>query len=210
LLEAHLAIRTPGVWNETIVQGHGAAVTILDWMHQDACCCKVFVEIRVEPGKEGALLEDLSTNPSVHSQDLEVVEAGILKGALSTDECLGHCAARESRVFQLEGRFLEDGRLLQVVAAPEREVLRELVSRLERDGHEVSLVKLATLEREELLTSRQEDLLLTALERGFFDDPKGTSLKDLAETFGVSISTASEIIRKATYKIMSCHFDAVT
>lgn len=209
MLEAYLALEAPGVWYETLVQRHGARVTVLDWMHQDACCCKVFVEIRVEPGKERALLEDLSTNPSVNSQDLEVVDAGTLKGALSTDECLGHCAAMESRVFQMEGKFLEDGRFIQVVIAPDREVLRELVSKLERDGHKVSLLKLATLEREELLTSRQETLLLTALERGFFDDPKGTSLNDLARTFDVSISTASEIIRKATYKVMSSYFEAV-
>ncbi len=206
MLEAHISIDAPRRWYETIVRGHDAKVTILDWLQQDRCCCRVFVEIQVTPGREQDLLEDLSTDRTISGEDLAVVSPGTLKGALSTDECLGCCSAINARVFQLSGYFNEDGRLVQVLIAPDRETVRTMVADMESHGHTVTLLKLSTVEMEELLTSRQETILLTALERGFFDDPKGTSLKDLAQTFGVSISTASEILRKATYKVMRSYF----
>ncbi len=207
MLEAHIAIDAPRRWHETIVKGHDAKVTILDWLHQDECCCNVYVEIQVAPGREQDLLKDLRNDPSISGEDLTVVSPGTLKGALSTDECLGCCSATNARVFQLSGTFQEDGRLVQTLIAPDREAVRAMVASMEDHGHAVTLLKLATVEQEELLTTRQETILLTAMERGFFDDPKGTSLQDLAQTFGVSISTASEILRKATHKVMSSYFD---
>lgn len=206
MLEAHIAIDAPRRWYETLVKGHDAKVTIHDWMHQDECCCRVYVEIQVTPGREQGLLEELSNDPAVSGEDLIVVSPGVLKGAISTDECLGCCSATNARVFQLSGTFGKDGRLVQVLIAPDREAVRTMVASMEEHGHTVTLLKLATVEQEELLTTRQETILLTAMERGFFDDPKGTSLQDLAQTFGVSISTASEILRKATYKVMSSYF----
>ncbi len=208
MLEAHIAIDAPRVWDEDIVRRHGARVTVLDWMHGNECCCKVFVELQIKPGREQALLDDLRANPSISSEDLEVVGPGTLKGALSTDECVGCCSAARSRVFQLEGRFTEDGRMIQVLVAPDRDAVRAMVASMEAQGHKVSLLKLSSVEGEELLTSRQETILIMALERGFFDDPKGTSLRDLADSFGVSISTASEMLRKATYKVMNAYFSA--
>lgn len=206
MLEAHIAMESPKVWNDVIVQRHGADVKVLDWMHMDGSCCEVFVEIRVAPGDEQALLDDLAAEPTVQKHDLNVVSPGVLKGALSTDECLGSCSAMNASVFQLEGRFLDDGRLVQVLVAPDRDSVKAMIANMEAKGHKVTLLKLATADFDSLLTSRQETILLTALERGFFDNPKGTSLHDLAETFGVSISTASEMLRKATFKVMSSYF----
>jgi predicted DNA binding protein len=84
-----------------------------------------------------------------------------------------------------------------------------MVSSMEMHGHNVELLKLSSVDSEELLTSRQETIIVTALERGYFDEPKRTSLVDLAEEFHVSVSTASEILRKATHKIMRVYFSSV-
>lgn len=206
MLEAHIAIEAPRVWREDIVLRQEATVRILDWLHLDECCCRVFVEIRVKAGEEEAFLRDLASSPTILEEDLQVVSPGIMKGALSTNECLGCCSAIGARVFQVEGSIAPDGTLVQVVVAPDKEAVRAMVSDMEQHGHQVTLLKLSSIDPEEVLTSRQETVLLTALERGYFDHPKGTSLRDLADTFQVSVSTASEMLRKATYKVMDAYF----
>ena len=206
MLEAHIAIDAPATWRDEIVGKHDARVTILDWLHQDECCCKVFVEIEVALGTEETLMEALRSSTAVEDEDLAVVGPGRVKGALSTDECMGCCSALDTGVFQLEGYIDDDGRLVQILVAPDRETVRAMVSSMELHGHNVPLLKLSSVDSDELLTSRQETIIVTALERGYFDEPKGTSLVDLAKEFHVSVSTASEILRKATHKIMSVYF----
>jgi len=107
----------------------------------------------------------------------------------------------------MEGYIDASGRLVQVLVASDRDTVREMVASMELHGHNVTLLKLSSVDPEELLTSRQETILVTALERGYFDEPKRTSLVDLAKEFHVSVSTASEILRKATHKIMTVYFD---
>ena len=162
--------------------------------------------MEVKPGKEEALLKTLRSSPAVEHEDLAVVGPGRVKGALSTNECMGCCSALDTGVFQLEGYIDDEGRLVQVLVAPDRETVRAMVSSMELHGHNVTLLKLSSVDSEELLTSRQETIIVTALERGYFDEPKGTTLVDLAKEFHVSVSTASEILRKATHKIMSVYF----
>jgi predicted DNA binding protein len=206
VLEAHIAFDAPATWREDIVGKHDARVTILNWLHRDECCCKVFVEIEVKPGREEALLEALRSSTTIENDDLTIVGPGRVKGALSTDECIGCCSTLDTGVFQMGGHIDASGRLVQILVAPDRDTVREMVSSMELHGHNVTLLKLASMDPEELLTSRQETILVTALERGYFDEHKGTSLVDLAREFHVSVSTASEILRKATHKIMTVYF----
>ncbi|HXY56133.1 MAG TPA: helix-turn-helix domain-containing protein, partial [Nitrososphaerales archaeon] len=59
----------------------------------------------------------------------------------------------------------------------------------------------------ELLTTRQEQILMTAFQRGFFDFPKKAHLKELAEETGTEESTLTEILRRAQRKIIAEYLD---
>ena len=172
------------------------------------CCCKVYVEIAVKPDLSEKVLEELRSNPVVKDEDLELVAPGRIKGAITTDECLGCCSAVGTGVFQISGIMDRDGMIVQTVVAGDRETIERMVSNMEEHGHDVILVKLATLVTEEVLTSRQEDMLRFAMERGYFDDPKGITLVELAKEFDVSNSTVSEMIRKSQRKLMGEYFKA--
>jgi predicted DNA binding protein len=166
------------------------------------------VEIEVEPEMTDRLLEDLKSNDHIAEEDLAIVGPGLIKGALTTDECLGCCSAIDTGVFQISGRMGPDGRLVQELIAPDRDAIREMVANMESHGHTVTLLKIASVDVENPLTPRQETVLQTAFERGYFDEPKGVALVDLAKQFDVSVSTASEIIRKAQRKLMQEYFCA--
>ena len=53
---------------------------------------------------------------------------------------------------------------------------------------------------------RQEQITRMAFERGYFDFPRKTDLKELADIFGISTSTLSEILRKGQRRIMAGYF----
>jgi predicted DNA binding protein len=168
------------------------------------------VEIEVEPDRSEKMLEELRSNPAVKDEDLIMIGPGRIKGAITTDECLGCCSAIGTGVFQISGVMDRDGRIVQTVVAGDRETIERMVSNMEEHGHDVTLVKLATLETDEVLTSRQEDILRYAMEKGYYDDPKRITLVELAREFDVSNSTVSEMLRKSQRKLMGEYFKART
>lgn len=53
-----------------------------------------------------------------------------------------------------------------------------------------------------LLTERQREFVTAAVERGYYDSPRGTTLVELAETFGVNQSAASGVLHRAEGRII--------
>lgn len=53
-----------------------------------------------------------------------------------------------------------------------------------------------------LLTERQREFITEAVERGYYDSPRGCTLIELAETFEVSQSAASGILHRAEGRII--------
>ena len=53
------------------------------------------------------------------------------------------------------------------------------------------------------LTARQEDVIQTACENGYFDIPKKINLKELADCFDVCPATLCEILQRAERKVIS-------
>ena len=208
MLEAKIAFEAPNVWKKQIIEKYDARINVLDWLADDEVCCKIFVEIVVDPSKTEKVMEELRTNPAIKDEDLQLVGAGRIKGAITTDECLGCCSAGDTGVFQVAGVMDKEGRIVQTVVAEDRATIERMVSNMEAHGHSVTLVKLATLEVDDVLTPRQEDILLYALEKGYFDDPKGITLVEVAKEFDVSISTASEMLRKSQRKVVGEFFKA--
>ncbi len=53
-----------------------------------------------------------------------------------------------------------------------------------------------------LLTERQREFISEAVERGYYDSPRGCTLVELAETFGVNQSAASGVLHRAEGRII--------
>ena len=62
-------------------------------------------------------------------------------------------------------------------------------------GFEVEYVH-ERVDTEELLSERQREVLLAAVEGGYYDTPRGCSLTELAEKLGVAKSTCSETLHR--------------
>jgi hypothetical protein len=111
--------------------------------------------------------------------------------------------AQGSRV-PLEMPFsIRDGRATWEVTAPQ-ERLSALGEQLDffDISYTVEYVRQHVAE-EPLLTDRQFDLLVTAVEMGYYDTPRECSLTDLADAMDIAKSTCSETLHRAESKVIS-------
>jgi predicted DNA binding protein len=207
MLEAILAIETPVEWKQELASKYHAKINILDCLPYQDDGNRDLVEIEVEEQYVDMVLSDVKKNPEVDLVDLTVVDRGRIKGAVATNECVACCSMVGSEAFLLESHMDKDGKTVWRLLSTEKEAIRMIISELEDHRYIVELRKLTSVDVEELMTSRQEDILQIAYERGYFDYPKRISLRDLAAMFGISISTLSEMLRKGQRKIMEEYFE---
>lgn len=206
MLEAILAVDTPNDWKKEAIQKYHAKISVLDCLPYAKKGNKDLVKIEVDPKHMQMLLDDVKRNPSVDDVDLTAIEDGVIKGAVSTVDCVACCSMVGDEAFLIDSRLNEDGKTIWTLLVTEKESVRRLIRELEGHRYHVELQKLSSIDNQELMTSRQEDILRIAFERGYFDYPKRISLRDLASMFGISISTLSEMLRKGQRKIMEEYF----
>jgi predicted DNA binding protein len=90
------------------------------------------------------------------------------------------------------------------------EILREFIVNLQKEHFEVKILKIQNEKLNEVyfpqvmpfLTKGQKRSLEIATQRGYYDFPRKTELKKLAQEAGISLSTFREHLRKAEKKIM--------
>jgi predicted DNA binding protein len=207
MLEAVLAVETPREWRQEVIRKYHASISVLDCRSLPEGGCRNLIGITVDPEHTQMVVRDLERNETVEKTDLDVVAPGELKGVITTNVCIGCCTIVSKETFLVGVRMDEDGRIHQRIISKDRQTVREAIDKLEALGHTVSLESLSTLDPGSYLTSYQEDILHIATERGYFDNPKRVLLGELAEMFGISVSSMSEILRKALKKVMQEHFE---
>lgn len=143
------------------------------------------------------VLERIADQPDVHS--LETLQRSDRRAVVQfeTTAPLLLGPVRESGVsFDLPLEIRDGEATLEVAASAER--ISALAEQLEAFALSYDLERLHDAQpREEVLTDRQRDVLLTAIERGYYDTPRGCSLTDLAAAVGVAKSSLSETLHRA-------------
>lgn len=102
-------------------------------------------------------------------------------------------------------RFVEDGGIA-VTAIGDRESVRELVDHLpETVGFEVREFGEYHPSEERLaarLTERQAEVLATAVAMGYYENPRGTTCRELGEALDCAAGTAAEHLRVIESKVL--------
>jgi len=104
---------------------------------------------------------------------------------------------------------IRDGRLLFSLVVPDREVLRSVIGDLRAGGATVSLERIHTeTEGDEMrtdgvsLTPKQREVLVLAVESGYYDRPREATLDDLADEIGVTPSAVSQRLNAVERKLV--------
>ncbi len=112
-------------------------------------------------------------------------------------------ASSDAAIICLECPFSsrEDPSLWKFVARRTSD-LREIMTKLGREGIQARIEDVSPLDQKATLTGRQKEIMATAMARGYFDFPRKISLTGLSQLVGVKPSTLSEILRSAERRIM--------
>jgi predicted DNA binding protein len=107
--------------------------------------------------------------------------------------------------FTLEAKSTSQGWRIRL-QLPDREAISELWEYCREEGISFELAQMYQQEGIALdgepLTEPQRTTLLTAYERGYFDEPRGTSHKEIAELLGISPTAVGGRIRRGTARLI--------
>ncbi len=202
MIEATLSVRLGESWIKDILLRHEISIKFLGWMpSSESPGGKSLIEIR---GKENLeeITSTISENPFVCRVEMSRVGKDSILGEIETSRCSICKAMVGTDCFLTNGTTMSDGSLLLTVMAADRKGIREFVEKLEGDGCEVRINSIRDPGKEDVLTERQEEILRSAYDLGYFEYPKKINIKELAQQMGLSISTLSETLRKSEKKVI--------
>lgn len=129
-------------------------------------------------------------------------EAGMCRVQVETTVPLLLTSLQDSGV-PLEMPFeVRDGEMALEATIPQ-ETLSELGEALDKFGIKYTVERIQQeVESEPLLTDRQEWVLDEAIDRGYYDTPRRTTLVGLAEDLDMAKSTCSEILHRAEERVV--------
>ena len=202
MLEAELVVKIPKMWITEIPRRHQVSIKIVARRLSGKLGVRDLVEISGEQEVLENVLKELESEPWVRSFDLDFVKSDKLVGEVVTHKCLACSSLAGSDSHLVSANARSDGAVQWRLMTSDRNEVKKLISRLRKVKCEVKLLRLAPIDDREILTSRQEEIIMMAYERGFFETPRKTKLKDLARITGVSQATLSEILRKGQKRIV--------
>jgi HTH DNA binding domain len=84
-------------------------------------------------------------------------------------------------------------------------VLRKTLDMLEERGIKAETEEVSCAKHGDMLTSRQREVMLAAIQAGYFEFPRKIGLTKLAGRLSIKPSTLSEILRRGEDKITKCY-----
>jgi len=202
MLEAELRLRIPKMWMTEMPKRHPIKVKIVGRRPSGKLGVRDLVEISGDQNDLEQVLKEFEKEPWVKSFDLDFVKSGKMVGEVVTHKCLACSSLAGSNCHLISADAKSDGSVHWRLMTSDRDEVRKLVSKLRKLKCEAELTKLSRIDEQEVLTSRQEEIIMMAFERGYFETPRKTKLKDLSKLTGVSQATLSEILRKGQKRIV--------
>ncbi|HUI23801.1 MAG TPA: helix-turn-helix domain-containing protein [Nitrososphaerales archaeon] len=201
MLEAVLRGPHPHKWMEIAVGGYSADVEILDSKMPTRNTVQHLFDIQVRPSLMEDLISEMRKGGDL--KRLEVIRSknGHVYGSAASSRCTVCMEVAKSRCF-LTSVSVSSRDSAQWTILGSDESYKELMESLEKRGIRVDVRLRKELEDNDLLTTRQEQILSIAFERGYFDFPKKKGLKELATETGIRASTLDEILRRGQKKVL--------
>lgn len=207
LIEAIVRLRPPNNWMGDIIERYAARIKVLDCMPTEEHGGRGLVEIKIKDHLGTNVINDILNHPTVCNVDLRAMHNGKILGAVATNHCAACRALKASDCFLLFANSCEDGQIEWKIQTGQRKSLFALLQALRNLEYEVELISMAGIKETYHLTPRQEEIIRFGLKKGYFDCPKKTNIREIAQIFGISISTASEILRRGVKKMVSDYFN---
>lgn len=158
--------------------------------------------LEARTAKEDAFAHRLENTPEVRSFEVLYADERMVLLQFVTSSSKSYDPLFKSKTISIYPTILRDGWFtVTLVASHER--LSAYTDELAAAGIPYRVLSVAqSHEANELLTRRQWQFITEAVERGYYDTPRGCTLADLAETFDIHKSAASRLRHRAESRIV--------
>lgn len=155
-----------------------------------------FALVRITARDVDEVLETMRDHGALASVSVMAAEEGVATARVETDAPLLLVAAKRSGLPIEMPLDIENG-VAQVEVTGEHERVAELGRRFGELGLTFDVERVRQrVDPAQLLTDRQQELLLTAVDRGYYDVPRRSTLTEVAEHVGIAKSTCSETLQR--------------
>jgi predicted DNA binding protein len=156
--------------------------------------------------KLSMVLDEIKNHPDVCRLDISPLTDGGVLGSVVTNKCMACKALSDSDCFLTSAKTIGDGRVQWNIITGTNNAYTKLLKKLDFYGCEVELKRKKRLSKKDILTTRQKEIISVAFEKGYYNYPKRTTIKKLANIFNISPSTLNEILQRGERKIISEYF----
>jgi len=204
-MEVEMKFESPVQWIKSLVKGHSARIRIRD-IRRSHEGVKDLIEIFIPEGSIKDLPPDLSLQIKNGGGNFTTVDDNHGIAIVNAHDCSICRAASSQDIFLVESGTNENGSITMKWFTPDEKTLSGFLRKLKESNINFTLLKKRNLTRKRDLTARQEYVIKTAFELGFFDYPKKINLEELSKRLNVSFVTLAEIIRRAEKNIIVSYF----
>lgn len=200
LPRAKLTVKIPGdTWIGDVSTAHPDAVfRVIAALAGDERGVGV---VEIEADHNDKILEEMREHPSTTGVDVLQDENGTALVQFHTKDPLLLFAAYRGGV-PVEMPFeIQDGKGSWELSASHG-TLSRLGEQLREFGIDFTVDYVQEIGFHQLLTDKQQELVLKAVEMGYYDTPRTCSLSELSDEVGLAKSTCSETLHRAEEKIV--------
>jgi predicted DNA binding protein len=198
----------PEKWIETLCHEDRATVKILSMKIGKSNQITHFIDAVSDGANVDKLSKDIRNSNDVVSSELASVGTNRLVGAVTSKNC-NVCSSiinSSSGYFVGPAVTMTDCRLSYKLFMT-GDAIPSFLQTLHDKGVVYEISEIAKLSAKQKLTSKQERVLKSALELGYFDYPKRVSTEELSDGLGIAPSTLNEILRRAERRIIKVYFE---
>jgi predicted DNA binding protein len=197
-------------WIVSLCRDKLAKIKVLSLRALDAGAQHVmhFVDISSDNYSAEDLTQDLKNASDITESDLARVGPKRVIGSITSNHCLVCRALLESNAncFIAPATSIENCDMSYKLYLSGGG-LPIFLTKLHENGVRYKIDDLSPLSSVKGMTARQQSVLKSALELGYYDFPKRISTDKLAEKLGIKAGTVSEILRRAEKNVISRYFE---
>ncbi len=204
-MEVEIEFETPVEWIKSLVETHSARVKIRD-TRRSREGVKNLIDIFSPEGDVRNITSGISNQANAPDNSFTMIDDSHATGIVDAHECQVCSNMLNWDLFLTEAGSDENGNVTMKWFVPDEKTVSGFLEVLEHDGVVFRLLKKRNLSRKSDITARQEYVVKTALDLGFFDYPKKVNLEGLSKRLNVSYVTLAEILRRAEKNIITSYF----
>jgi len=209
VLEVTLKATPKGCWVSDLLERHpDVQVKVVDCKKISGKSTGVhhLFEILVPPQKTQYLVESIEKDPAIYDPEIIASKTGRIYGSIKirNHSCL---FTRTPGIHLKSANTTLDRFVLWNILSDSR-AFHQLMKGLDSDGVGVEVVRRRQFDGKTIVTAKQNLILKTALERGYFEYPRRIRLEEMAQISGTTPSAMTQILRKGIKRILLEFFDS--